>query len=422
MDVRHDLIERSVAPDASWIRPDIFSDEALYRLEQERIFGRCWLLLGHESQLPEPGSFFRTYMGEEPILVTRTQEGEIRAFLNLCRHRGAQLCHEDRGVAKSFNCRYHGWAYACDGKLLAAPGEQQLYYGELDREEWGLIRVAQVESYKGLVFGNFDPDAPPLADYLGNMAWYLDILLDRRSGGTELLGVQRWRIPANWKIVAENHVGDEYHVGFTHGSQLTRPIESRAAPAPLAREIRPELGHGIGVDIIPEDLSPGERGGFDEEVNEYLRSIAGEMTERLGEMRPRLFPIHGLVFPTLGMVPILNSIRVIHPKGPNEIELWSYCMVDRDAPKRVKEILVQRSVSAFGPAGSFEQDDSANWTGVTRNTAGYQARKHRLNLSMGLGHEGEVDGLRGEVGLTASDINQRGFYLRWVQEMTGGQA
>ncbi len=217
-------------------------------------------------------------------------------------------------------------------------------------------------------------------------------------------------------------MGDEYHVGFTHGSQLTRPIESRAAPAPLAREIRPELGHGIGVDIIPEDLSPGERGGFDEEVNEYLRSIAGEMTERLGEMRPRLFPIHGLVFPTLGMVPILNSIRVIHPKGPGEIELWSYCMVDRDAPKRVKEILVQRSVSAFGPAGSFEQDDSANWTGVTRNTAGHQARKHRLNLSMGLGHEGEVDGLRGEVGLTASDINQRGFYLRWVQEMTGGQA
>ncbi len=422
MSTCEDLIERCVAPDASWIKPEIFTSDEVYRLEQERIFGRCWLLLGHECQLPEKGSFFRTHMGEEPVLVTRAGDGHIRAFLNLCRHRGAPLCHEDRGTAKSFHCRYHGWAYANDGKLLAAPGEKKLYYGELDKEEWGLVRVPRVETYRGLVFGNFDEGAVSLADYLGDMAFYLDVLLDRRAGGTELLGVQRWRIPANWKVVAENHVGDEYHVGFTHGSQLPKPIESRAAPIPRAREIRPELGHGIGVDFIPDDLSPGERGGFDEEINEYLQSIAAEMEARIGAERMRMFPIHGLVFPTFGLIPIVNSLRVVHPIGPNEVELWSYCLVDKEAPARVKELLIRATVSSFGPAGAFEQDDSANWTGVTRNTLGVQARKHKLNLAMGLGHEGHEAGLPGEVGLTASDINQRGFYLRWVQEMTGGEA
>lgn len=422
MDSCRDLIERCIAPDASWIKPDIFANEELYALEQERIFGRCWLLLGHESQLPGPGSFFRTHMGQEQVLVTRSPQGDVGAFLNVCRHRGAQLCHEDRGVAKSFQCRYHGWAYACDGKLLAAPGEKKLYYGDLDKTEWGLIRVAQVESYKGLLFGSFDRDAPSLVDYLGNMAWYLDILLDRRAGGTELLGVHRWRIPANWKVIAENHIGDAYHAGFTHGSQMPTPIGSRAAPIPLARAMRPELGHGIEVNIIPEDESGGERHGFDQEVNEYLEAILEEMTERLGELRPRLFPILGLVFPNFGLIPILNSIRVIHPVGPGEVELWSYCMVDRDAPEAVKNILVKRSIAAFGPAGGFEQDDAANWIGVTRNTVGTQASKYRLDLSMGLGHEETIPELPGEAGQTASEINQRGFYLRWAREMTGRPA
>jgi 3-phenylpropionate/trans-cinnamate dioxygenase alpha subunit len=102
--------------------------------------------------------------------------------------------------------------------------------------------------------------------------------------------------------------------------------------------------------------------------------------------------------------------------------MWSYCLVDRDAPPDVKAWLVARSIRTFGPAGSFEQDDANNWAAVTRSSAGPQARRRRLNVQMGLGHEERSDRVPGELGLTASEINQRGFYMRWAQDMSGERA
>ncbi len=406
-----------VAADAAWVSPEIFSDSVLYDLEQQRIFGRSWLLLGHVSQLPVPGAFLRTNMGEESVLVTRDRDGEIHAHLNACRHRGFQLCQQDRGVAHSFQCRYHGWVYASHGALLGVPGQATLYYNELDKPRWGLVPVARVDTYKGLIFGNFDPDAPPLSDFLGDMAWYLDIILDRRLGGTELLGPQRWRIAANWKIVAENHCGDEYHVGFAHGSNFPDlPGSMRAAPLPYAREIRPMLGHGVGVNIFPDEMTPEQllaTAGFPRprHVTDYLLRVQDEIAERLGRQRSHMSIIHGAVWPNFGMVPIVNSLRVIHPKGVGEVEMWAYCLLDRDAPADVKQWLANQTTATFGPAGSFEQDDAGNWSAVTQSSRGAQGRRHPLNLQMGIGHEERSDKFPGELGLTASEINQRGFYL-----------
>jgi 3-phenylpropionate/trans-cinnamate dioxygenase subunit alpha len=417
-----------VAPDGSWIQPEIFSDPALYELEKQRVFGRSWLLLGHESQLPRPGSFIRTFMGEESVLVTRDRNGRLRAHLNACRHRGFQVCQEDRGIAHRFQCRYHGWTYDSDGSLAAVPGEASIYYNEIDKQKWGLAPVARVDTYKGLIFGNFDPDAPTLEDFLGDMAWYLDVILDRRAGGTEFLGPQRWRIASNWKVVAENHCGDEYHVGFAHGSVFPPDLgANRATPLPFAREIRPAPGHGLGVNIFPDEMSPAEHlnqspaADAPPEVRDYLMRTQDEVVERLGKQRSHIVLIHGAVWPNFGMVPIVNSLRIIQPRGVGEVEMWAYSLVDRDAPAAVKAWIASLTTRTFGPAGSFEQDDAANWAAVTRSSLGVEARKHRLNLQMGLGHEERSDRVPGELGMTASEINQRGFYLRWMREMFGGE-
>ena len=214
-------VTRLVDGERGLVSRRIFIEQDIYQQELEQIFARCWLFLCHESQIPKPGDFFSTYMGEDPVLVMRDSGGKINAFLNVCRHRGNRLCRADSGNASSFNCAYHGWTYGNDGSLIAVPNERDAYYGELDQRKWSLIPVAQLDSYKGLIFATFDPAAPSLLDYLGEMTWYLDCFFDRREGGIEVVGgVQKWTIPSNWKLPAENFAGDSYHVSWSHLSAI----------------------------------------------------------------------------------------------------------------------------------------------------------------------------------------------------------
>jgi phenylpropionate dioxygenase-like ring-hydroxylating dioxygenase large terminal subunit len=163
-----------VDKDRGMISRRVFWDDEIYQLELDRIFTRCWLLLGHESQVAMPGQYFTTWMGDEPIIVTRDREHRVQAMINSCRHRGNSVCRADVGQTRAFLCAYHGWTYGLDGSLIGVPGDEERYHGDLDRGQWGLIRVPQVASYKGLIFGSFDPSAPPLEDYLGQTRWALD--------------------------------------------------------------------------------------------------------------------------------------------------------------------------------------------------------------------------------------------------------
>jgi len=134
----------------------IFVEEDVYQLELAKIFAKCWLFLCHESQIPNPGDFFSSYMGEDPILVTRGKDGKVRAFLNSCRHRGMRVCRADAGNAAAFTCAYHAWTYASDGRLIGVPNHHDAYYAELDKAQWGLVPVPRLESYAGLIFGTWD--------------------------------------------------------------------------------------------------------------------------------------------------------------------------------------------------------------------------------------------------------------------------
>ena len=237
------------------ISREIFVDEDVYRLEQERIFCTQWLFIGHASQVPQAGDYFTSRMGEESVIMVRGKDGEIRVLLNSCRHRGMKVCRYDEGNTPIFTCPYHGWSYSLSGELIGVPRFKDAYHGELDRSQYGMLE-ARACNHRGMIWATWNATGPDFYEFMGDMLQFHDSMLEPADGGdgeVEVLpGVQKWIVPCNWKFPCENNIGDLYHgvshvsvemVGIGPGGRGSRR-QGDGGYRQLAITAFPKTGHG----------------------------------------------------------------------------------------------------------------------------------------------------------------------------------
>jgi nitrite reductase/ring-hydroxylating ferredoxin subunit len=418
----------------------IFSDPDIFDLEIERIFGRTWLYVGHESEIPNPGDYVIRNLALDSFIFVRGRDGKIRVLLNACRHRGNIVCRAERGNSPTFRCSYHGWTYDNTGTLLGVPVGRENYGDLLDRGDWGLHAAPRVSEYNGLVFANLDPDTPPLDEYLGDMKWYLDLMTGRSETGLEVIGApHRWIINANWKFPADNFVADTHHFQSVHDSIQEIGAMPPGAGAPLlSRNLSLGNGHGINLGWLytgEESSLLFLRGYPDSLVESMRRNLLPEQV-RVLECGPA---IAGNVFPNLGFMDVVNpdmegglraclSLRAWQPIAVDRTEICSWFLVEKDTPEEFKERSYFAYMRGFGSAGALEQDDVSAWCGATLTAKGLMGRRLRQNIALGIANhqvDHEYPG-RGEALFgNCSDTAWRDFYrtcLKYLMDSKGSSS
>jgi phenylpropionate dioxygenase-like ring-hydroxylating dioxygenase large terminal subunit len=307
-------------------------------------------------------------------------------------------------------------------------------YRDLDRSQLGLHPVPKLASYGGFIFGNWDAGAQSLDLYLGDLRWYLDVLIQRPLGGIHVLGgQQRYHCQANWKIAAENFSGDTYHLPFSHKSLFmlkdVRPFNpvGYESAAKLHTVAFPDEGHSLTAIATADeryeaDLKLAEEMGS--EVVEYVKESRRRLEESTSERQARVYALaFGNIFPNFSF----NNFSALRPlglyvwlpKGPRSIEAWQWCAVARDAPASVKRIIREDFTRVQSAVGVVGQDDTENFEQVTEATQGVVGQSLDFIYSMGLDLEpGEQnDGYPGRFYPYFSEVGQRFFYRRWAREM-----
>jgi phenylpropionate dioxygenase-like ring-hydroxylating dioxygenase large terminal subunit len=423
----------------------IYNDPGVYALERDRLFGQAWVYLAHDSEIPRPGDYVVRRIVDDSFIVVRDEQGAVRVLFNMCLHRGMQVCRAELGNASHFRCPYHGWSYRNDGMLVGLPFHEQAYGGDrgFTRKGQALLPAPSVDSYRGLIFASLSADVPPLRDYLGDFAFYLDFYAHQSAEGLEVRGPQRWRIKSNWKIGAENFCGDSYHTPQTHTSVVEVGLfgEPKASKRKEGALYFAGPGGGTTYKLPPGTFADGLRhvGYPDEMIATMRRTWSAAHQRMVGE--DGFMVSAATVFPNLSFVhnwPRVNagglirpfiSIRQWQPVSESETEVLSWFAVDTAAPDSYKEESYKAYLMCFGSSGMFEQDDVENWVSITSTAKGMMARRLRLNSRMGLAANGEVISEKprsfsgpGTAYVGYGEHNQRRWLSLWADSLEGAPA
>ncbi len=397
--------------------------EKVLREEQKNIFAKCWIYVGHGSELKHANDFVTRRVAGRPVIFCRDSQSNIHCYFNTCRHRGALVCRERAGNAGRFYCVYHGWSYGTDGRLMGVPGADA-YTEFFDRSALGLAQPPRFEAYRDFWFMCLDEDAPALIDYLGQATGYIDLVIDQSpSGRMEIIaGVQEYDVAANWKLMVENSV-DDYHLPTTHSTWLKYLANSGVKIAPPkepglvlpTKGLAIDLGNGhFTTDNVNFRGRPVARWIpiYGDAAKPEIDAIRHELVERLGEERAgRVADTNRnlVVFPNL----VINdgssvTVRTFYPEtvGHMHVTAWALGPVEEDEKARARRL--DAFLTFYGPGGFATPDDVEALELVQQGLANWEEVRWS-EMSRGMGKDTEQ--------LNSDEHHLRIFWRRWNELM-----
>lgn len=423
------------------VHRSVYADPAVFEAEMERIFGRAWVYVGHESQVREPGDFVAARIGRRPMVVTRHSDGRVHVLHNQCAHRGAMVVAEDAGSAREFVCCYHGWTYGTDGRLVRVPLRHG-YPGHFDPGDPGTAMVAapRVDSYRGFIFASLAPDGPPLADFLGHMTTSFDDLVDRAPDGEVEVagGVFRHAYDGNWKLYLEN-LCDAAHPIFVHRSSIdaaegqddaahsdgfgeiaVRQMRQNGAPHRFWRErvgiwTYPN-GHSFLGDYHDDERLVAAR--RDPVFADYIAAM--EARRGPGETR-RILEVtrwNSNVYPNLSFMSQFRQLRVVHPVAVDRTEVRTYSFRLAGAPERMFEDTVAFANVTNGTGSPVLTDDLETYARIAAGVASEGAEWIEIGRGFTSDEPDAHGGVRGRD--STSEVYIRNMYDAWLGYMAPG--
>lgn len=393
----------------------VYTDESTHQLELERLFYKNhWCYVGLEAEIPEPGDFKRTVIGERSVIMVRDDDGEINVVENVCAHRGMRFCRKKHGNAKELVCPYHQWSYSLKGDLQGVPFRRGVkqdgkVQGGMPKDfkpadhSLTKLRVAQ---RGGVVFATFDQEMESFDEFIGpEMLHYFDRMFNGRK--LTLLGYNKQRIPGNWKLMMEN-IKDPYHPGLLHTwfvtfglwradnrSELKMDKHFRHAAMISTRGSGGKDSQTTDVSSFKENMQLNDPRFLDVEVEPWWNGPTAVMMT---------------LFPSVILQQQVNSVstRHIQPDGHGSFDfVWTHFGYEEDTPEMTERRL--RQANLFGPAGFVSADDGEV---IEFSQEGFESKRFHRALA-------ELDGT--EVNQTTdhmvSETLIRGMYEYWRKQM-----
>jgi phenylpropionate dioxygenase-like ring-hydroxylating dioxygenase large terminal subunit len=409
------------------VHSSIYTDPEIFRLEQERIFGRVWLFVGHDSQAPNQGDFFTTDIAGQPVLAIR-DKGRVNVFHNRCPHRGAKVCQVQSGTAKRFVCPYHGWGFNLSGGLIGMPFERGYPQDILaQRNQLGLAPLPRVEIYRGFVFASLAADGSDLKSYLGPIAAIIDNLVDRAPDGEVEIagGVQRHYFRGNWKLQMEN-IQDYAHPAYAHASSIAVGAASARGDEDEFRQQDIMSANGPDNDWIEQAGCTAYPNGHSFvgalPVQNYVRPEAAAayrqaLDARVGHERAEEilgFNRHiALIWPTLGVHHFFRQIKVFEPIAPDLTRVSVWCLKLKGAPEEYHRATISFLNSTNAAASLILADDLVLFE---RAQAALASRPEWVMIATGRDQD-TPDNEGGWTGPGYSELPMRNQYAAWRRYM-----